>query len=215
MSKKIGIIGSGVVAQSLGKGFLKHGYDVKIGTRDTSKINDWLNGDGKGASAGSFDESAAYGDIVVLAVAGRHAKSALEMTGDENLNGKTVIDVTNPISEDAPEDGVLKFFTNFDNSLMEELQSSHPEANFVKSFSSVGSAFMVDPEFESKPTMFICGDNDQAKSEVNGILDQFGWESEDMGTAKAARAIEPLCILWCIPGFQKNQWSHAFKLLKK
>jgi predicted dinucleotide-binding enzyme len=75
---------------------------------------------------------------------------------------------------------------------------------------------MVDPAFGgSKPTMFVCGDDAASKRTVTGILDQFGWETEDMGSAAAARAIEPLCMLWCIPGFRQNRWTHAFKLLKK
>ena len=75
---------------------------------------------------------------------------------------------------------------------------------------------MVNPDFDGiKPSMFICGNDEDAKRTVIKILDAFGWETEDMGTAGSARAIEPLCILWCIPGFLGNGWSHAFKLLKK
>ena len=75
---------------------------------------------------------------------------------------------------------------------------------------------MVNPEFGgAKPTMFICGADDAAKGEVKSLLADFGWEIEDMGGVQAARAIEPLAMLWCIPGFRENRWSHAFKLLKK
>jgi len=109
---------------------------------------------------------------------------------------------------------VLKFFTNLDESLMERLQNAFPEAHFVKAFSSVGNACMVNPQFQGgKPTMFICGNSEAAKATVRGVLDQFGWETADMGKAEAARAIEPLCMLWCIPGFLRNDWVHAFKLL--
>jgi predicted dinucleotide-binding enzyme len=97
---------------------------------------------------------------------------------------------------------------------MEQLQNAFPEANFVKAFNCVGNAFMIDPKFESKPTMFICGNNDNAKLEVAALLEEVGWESADFGKVQSARAIEPLCILWCIPGMLNNQWSHAFKLLK-
>ena len=97
---------------------------------------------------------------------------------------------------------------------MERLQTQFPEIHFVKAFNSVGSAFMVDPKFSEKPTMFICGNNDAAKNEVNGILEDFGWEVSDMGKATAARAIEPLCQLWCIPGMLRGEWTHAFKLMK-
>ena len=99
---------------------------------------------------------------------------------------------------------------------MERLQKKAPEAYFVKAFSCVGNGVMVDPDFgDTKPTMFICGNHSAAKEKVVEILTQFGWETEDMGGAEAARAIEPLCMLWCIPGFKQNQWTHAFKLLKK
>jgi 8-hydroxy-5-deazaflavin:NADPH oxidoreductase len=212
--KKIGIIGSGAVAKALGTGFLKHGYQVMLGTRDASKLAAWKASAGPNAHVGSLSETAAFGELIVLAVKGIVAKSALEQMGHGHLNNKTVIDATNPIAEAAPTNGVLKFFTDLDKSLMEDLQASVPSAHFVKAFNSVGSAFMVNPAFESKPTMFICGNNENAKGEVSTILDQFGWETADFGMAESARAIEPLCMLWCIPGFQKNQWTHAFKLLK-
>jgi len=74
---------------------------------------------------------------------------------------------------------------------------------------------MINPDFAGvKPTMFICGNDQEAKDEVAEICALFGFEAEDMGSAEAARAIEPLCILWCIPGFRENQWKHAFKFLK-
>ncbi len=214
MQKKIGILGSGTVAKSLGAGFLKRGFDLMLGTRDSSKLEDWMKGDGSGSKVGTFGEAAAFADMVVLAVKGTAAKSALDLAGAGNLEGKTVIDATNPIAEAPPENGVLQFFTDLNHSLMEELQDAFPAAHFVKAFSCVGSHFMVDPPFDSKPTMFICGNEENAKAEVRAILDDFGWETEDMGGAESARAIEPLCMLWCIPGFRENKWSHAFKLLK-
>lgn len=212
--KKIGILGSGIVATALGSGLIKHGYTVTLGTRDPKKLDDWKNSNGKNAAVGTFAETAAFGDIVILAVGGAVAKNALELSGAGNLKNKTVIDATNPIANAAPENGVLRFFTTLDESLMEQLQKAFPEANFVKAFSCVGNAFMIDPKFESKPTMFICGNNDNAKLEVSGILEEIGWESADFGKVQSARAIEPLCILWCIPGLLNNQWMHAFKLLK-
>ena len=213
---KMGIIGSGVVATALGNGFAKNGYKVKLGTRDSAKLSEWKESAGENASVGSFSETAEFGDVVVLAVKGTVAKNALELAGKENLAGKTIMDATNPIADAPPENGVLKFFTNMNSSLMEDLQKEFSDANFVKAFNSVGSAAMVNPHFEDgKPTMFICGNNDNAKKEVTEIIDLFGWETEDMGHAITARAIEPLCMLWCIPGFTKNSWTHAFKLLKK
>jgi predicted dinucleotide-binding enzyme len=212
--KRIGIIGSGIVAQTLGAGFLKHGYQVMLGTRDKSKLTEWQKGPGANALTGSFADTGKFGEIIVLAVKGTVAKKALELIGQENLKNKTVIDATNPIADAAPTNGVLKFFTNLDKSLMEELQETLPAVNFVKAFNSVGSTFMVNPSFESKPTMFICGNNEDAKKEVSKIIDQFGWETADFGKVESARAIEPLCMLWCITGLSKNEWTHAFKLLK-
>jgi predicted dinucleotide-binding enzyme len=98
---------------------------------------------------------------------------------------------------------------------MERLQREYPDARFVKAFNSVGNAFMVDPKFaDGKPTMFICGNDKMAKEQVTAILHKFSWDTMDMGGMEAARAIEPLCMLWCIPGFLQNEWSHAFKMLR-
>jgi predicted dinucleotide-binding enzyme len=212
--KKIGILGSGVAAQSLGTGFIKHGYEVMLSSRDTAKLKDWQSKSGAKAHVGSFEDAATFGDIVVLAVKGLVAANVVEEAGPQNMMRKTVIDITNPIADAPPENGVLKYFTNLDESLMERLQTQFPEIHFVKSFNSVGNPFMVDPPFKEKPTMFICGNNDASKKEVCDILDLFGWDIADMGKATAARAIEPLCMLWCIPGMLRNEWTHAFKLVK-
>ena len=209
----VGIIGSGDVAKTLAGGFLRHGYEVMLGTRAPEKLAAWAKENSKAKIAG-FSDAAKFGEIVVLAVKGTAAADALRAAGGGNLASKPVIDATNPIAEAPPSNGVLKFFTNFDESLMERLQREFPDARFVKAFNSVGSACMVNPRFKGgKPTMFICGNHVTSKKTVAGILDLFGWEIADMGKAEAARAIEPLCILWCIPGFLRNDWTHAFKLL--
>lgn len=210
---KISLLGSGVVSQTLAAGFLKHGHDVTLGTRTESKLAEWAKANPKGRVAG-FAEAAKGGQVIVLAVKGTAAAEALRAAGAENLKGKVVIDATNPIADKPPVNGVLQFFTSLDDSLMERLQREFPDARFVKAFNSVGSAFMVDPSFNGgKPTMFICGNDDAAKKTVVEICNQFGWETADMGKAEAARAIEPLCMLWCIPGFLRNEWLHAFKLM--
>jgi 8-hydroxy-5-deazaflavin:NADPH oxidoreductase len=211
---KIGIIGSGMVAKTLGNGFIKHGYEVMISSRDTSKLSEWKTKAGDLAHTGSFEQAAKFGDILVLAVAGKVAADAMEMAGMENMAVKTIIDTTNPI-DGPPKDGVLQYFTNSNESLMEILQHRFPAVHLVKAFNSVGNACMVNPQVDGgKPTMFICGNSEKAKDETKTILDIFGWEVEDMGKAAAAGSIESLCILWCIPGFLRNQWSHVFKLIK-
>jgi predicted dinucleotide-binding enzyme len=152
---------------------------------------------------------------LVLSVLGRAAKAALQEAGAAHLTGKLIIDTTNPIADAPPEDGVIRYFSGPNASLMEDLQAAFPDAKFVKAFNSVGSALMVSPAFAGeKPTMFYWGNDASAKAIVARVIDQFGWEGADMGTAKAARAIEPLCQLWCIPGFREHSWRHAFRLMR-
>lgn len=210
----IGIVGSGDVAKTLATGFLNHGYNTMVGTRDVTKLADWAALNPR-SQTGSFAEAAEFGEVIVLAVKGTASAEALRSAGTARLAGKIIVDATNPIADAPPSNGVLKFFTNLDQSSMEQLQYEFPDAHFVKAFNSVGAASMVNPLFKGgKPTMFICGNNPAAKKIVETILDQFGWETADMGNVEAARAIEPLCMLWCIPGFLRNEWTHAFKLLK-
>ena len=210
---KVGIIGSAVVGQTLAQGFKKHGYDVRIGSRTPEKLADFTSK--SGIAAGAFDEVAGWADLVVLAVHGRAALEAIYQAGEPALRGKVVIDATNPIVRDAPPvDGVIQYFTGPNDSLLEHLQKGFPSIRFVKAFNSVGAARMVNPTFQAgRPTMFYCGNDADAKATVATILDQFGWEGLDMGTATAARAIEPLAQLWCLPGFRENKWGHAFKVL--
>ena len=210
---RVGILGSGDVAKTLAGGFVTHGHEVMLGTRDAARLADWL-AKNPAAKVGGFLEAARFGELVVVAVKGSAAAGALRAATAANLAGKTVIDATNPIADAPPVNGVLRFFTSLDESLMERLQREFGAARFVKAFNSVGNACMVNPQFKGgKPTMFICGNDDAAKKTVTGILGQFGWETADMGKAEAARAIEPLCMLWCIPGFLRNDWVHAFRLL--
>ncbi|HEY8972925.1 MAG TPA: NAD(P)-binding domain-containing protein [Burkholderiaceae bacterium] len=210
---KIGIIGSGVVAQTLAAGFIKHGHQVTLGTRDVSKLADFAVKTPGARVAGSA-EAAAFGEVVVLAVKGSAALQAARDAGAA-LDGKPVLDATNPIADAAPVDGVLPYFTGKNESLMEWLQEAHPRARFVKAFNSVGAARMVDPDFGgTRPTMFIAGNDAGAKDVATTLLAQLGWDTADMGTAVAARAIEPLAMLWCIPGFREGSWMHAFKLLR-
>ena len=212
---KIAVIGSGIVGKTLAAGFADLGYEVMIGTRDPSKLAALAASSRGTLRVGTVAEAAAFGDLAVLAVKGTAAEEAVLLAGPERLRGKTVLDATNPIADSPPEEGVLRFFTTLDASLMERLQRLAPEARFVKAFSCVGSGLMVRPDLPGgPPTMFICGDDGGAKAEARTILERFGWESEDMGPAAAARAIEPLCILWCLPGFRNDDWAHAFKMLR-
>lgn len=211
--KRFGVLGSGEVGQALAKGLAANGYEVRIGTRTPGKLAAFSKA--TGIPEGSFQDVAAWAEAVVLAVLGKAALEAVELAGPKNLSGKVVIDTTNPISDEAPEDGVIRYFTGPNESLMERLQAAHPRIAFVKAFNSVGSALMVHPMLSGgPPTMFYCGNDAAAKAVVARLLEQFGWEAADMGSAVAARALEPLAQLWCIPGFREDDWMHAFRLLR-
>ncbi|MBA4196046.1 MAG: DNA-binding protein [Chitinophaga sp.] len=213
---KVGIIGSAGVGQILAKAFYAEGHEVKLGTRDINKQGlESFKQENTDIKVVSFSDAAKFGELLVLAVSGEVVHNAVELAGKENFSNKTVIDVTNPIAKEPPVNGVLKFFTDINESLMEKIQQQIPDAKLVKAFNSVGGYVMYKPKFkDGTPTMFIAGNDAAAKQTVTDILTSFGWETEDAGNAAAARAIEPLCILWCISGFLKNDWYHAFKLLK-
>jgi 8-hydroxy-5-deazaflavin:NADPH oxidoreductase len=211
---KVGILGTGGVAQSLGTGFLKHGHDVKLGGRDPDKLKAWAAQNPR-AQLGSNADAARFGELIVLCAKGTGAAESLRLAGAANLAGKTVIDTTNPIADAPPTNGVLSYFTSMNESLMERLQREFPDVHFVKAFNSVGGALMVNPPFKERPTMFLCGNDEGAKRTVSRVLEQFGWEPADMGKVEAARAIEPLCILWCLPGLARGDWSpRAFRLVR-
>ncbi len=208
---KVGVLGTGDVGKALARGFKKHGHDVRIGSREGSKLAEWSAE--HGIVEGSFDVVAEFGEIIVVAVTG-HVAEGLVKGLAHHLAGKVVIDTNNPIAG-PPVKGMLPYFTGPNESLMERLQKAAPDARFVKCFSQVGNAAMVNPSYASgRPTMFIAGDDAAAKATVASVLEDFGWEAEDVGGVEGARAIEPLCQLWCARGFLHGQWGHAFKLLK-
>jgi predicted dinucleotide-binding enzyme len=211
---KIGVLGSGEVARTLAAGCIRHGHQAMLGTREPARLADWL-GEHPQAAAGSYAEAARFGELVILAVKGTAAAHSLRLAGAENFAGKPVADATNPIADEAPVNGMLKFFTTHDDSLMERLQREFPAARLVKAFSAVGHDLMIDPVFDGgRPTMFICGDDGAAKQVVAGLAAQFGWDCTDIGRVEGARAIEPLRMLWSAPGLRNGHCNHAFKLLR-
>lgn len=208
---RFGVLGSGAVGQVLAKGLLAKGHDVRIGSREGGKLAEFTAK--TGIREGTFGDVAAHGEIVLLAVAGAAAEGIVEGLAGA-LAGKVVIDTTNPIAG-PPVGGLLPYFTGPDASLMERLQRKAPAARFVKAFNSVGNAYMVDPQLPGgRPTMFVAGDDADAKRQVAALLDSFGWDTEDCGGAALARPIEALCQLWCAPGFLRGDWSHAYKVLR-
>ena len=214
MKQRIGVLGSGGVGKILSEGFQKKGHSVTLGTEHPEKLSEWAQ-QNKQIAIGNFSKTISSSDSIILAVKGTAAEAVVKKFSSE-LAGRVVIDATNPIADKPPVNGVIQFFTSLDKSLMEILQAAAPQAKFVKAFNSVGNALMIDPDFgDGHPTMFICGNDPTAKKEVSELLQTVGWDAEDMGHVESARAIEPLCMLWCIPGMIRNQWSHAFKLLKQ
>jgi predicted dinucleotide-binding enzyme len=216
MKQQIGIIGTGNVGKTLAAGFLRHGYHVMIGSRSAEKLQAVQRGIGEPLAIGTLNEVARFAEIVILAVKGTGALEAIAMIESEQLANKVIIDTTNPIAEAPPINGVFQYFTQSNESLMEQMQRATPNARFVKAWNSVGSLHMVDPKFPGgRPTMFICGNDLDAKHLVSDILNEFGWDAEDMGQMESARAIEQLGRLWCIHYLRSNQRNHVFKLLKQ
>ncbi len=209
---KIGILGSGNVGQTLAKGFKKYEYDVMIGTGHPDKVSDFAKE--QGIKLGTFAQAAEFGELIVLCVKGDAAAQVITSVSQQ-LSGKTVLDTTNALVDHNAENGVLKLFTTWDESLMEQLQSAAPEAKFVKALNSVGANLMINPPFTERPSMYICGNDQDAKKEVGEILEKFGFEPADMGMATSARALEPLVVLWLIPAFLKKDRDHAYKHLQK
>jgi predicted dinucleotide-binding enzyme len=209
---KIGILGSGNVAQTLGGGLLAKGHEVRLGTRDVSKLRNWTR-DTSG-SAGSFAEAAAFGDLVFLCTLGEGALEALALAGKENLQGKILVDVTNPLDFSG---GVPpRFAATLGNSLGEQIQRAHPEAKVVKAFNTIAAQIMVHPQREDGlPTLTICGDDPIAKAAVTRLAEGFGWDVADLGGIAMAYWNEALAMVWILYGFKNDHWTHAFKLLRK
>jgi 8-hydroxy-5-deazaflavin:NADPH oxidoreductase len=215
---KIGIIGSGAVGQALGFGFASEGHEVTLGTRDpkSAKVHDWVTKTAKGVKAGTFEETAKFAELIVFCPLFRAAENIIKLAGPENFKGKIVIDTTNPIADEPPVNGVLKYTTTGRESAGELIQKWLPDSKVVKAFNSIGNALMYNPKFEDgQPTMFICGNDEDAKNTVTKILEDFGWDVMGSGSIEASNALEGLCIIWCARGFIEGQWNHAFKLLKK
>lgn len=212
---KMGILGTGDVGRALGTGFVKHGHEVKIGSRQAGneKAEAWRQETGDKASTGTFAEAAAFGDVVVVATLWTGTENALRLAGPENFKGKTVIDTVNPLDFSS---GAPRLALGTTDSAGEQVQRWLPDAHVVKAFNIVGNAHMVDPQFPGgPPDMFIAGDDAGAKETVGGILKDFGWEVVDLGGIESSRYLEPMAMVWILHAFQLKKGNHAFKLLRK
>lgn len=212
---KIGILGSGDVGRALGTGLAALGHEVKIGSRDPGQetIRNWLKKAGGKASAGTFAEAAAFGELAVLATSWAGTENAIKLAGPASLAGKVVIDVTNPLDFSG---GAPRLAVGHTDSAGEMVQRWLPKSKVVKTLNHVGNPHMVNPQFPGgPPDMFVCGNDARAKRTVTDLLKAFGWSVIDIGGIEGARYLEPLAMLWIVYGATTNTWNHAFKLLRK
>ncbi len=210
----IGIIGTGVVGQTLGVGLTGLGHQVMLGSREphSQKIQEWLGQAGSQARAGEFSEAASFGELVIVATLWDGTENALKLAGAENLAGKVVIDTTNPLKfgENGPD-----LTIGFTDSAGESVQRWLPQARVVKAFNIVPAAMMIKADLLGEtPDMFICGNDAEAKQTVTSLLKDFGWPTIDMGNIEEARLIEPLGMLWIKHFFRTKNGQHAFKLVR-
>ena len=213
--RKIGILGSGAVGQALGLGFLQASYEVKLGTRKTSKLLDWQKKAGKKATLGSFEDAAKFGDIVVIATKWIGTENTLTLAGKSNFDNKIVIDVTNPLTFEK-EGETPKLALAYPNSGGLTIQHLLPKAKVVKAFNIVTAAYMTKAKLqEGIPDLFIAGNDAEAKKMVSQIASQWGWTVNDLGNIEQSYLLEALAMIWIMYGFRNNHWTHAFKLLKK
>ena len=212
---KVGILGSGVVGQHLGFGFLRLGHEVKLGTRDTSKLNDWLKEAGEKAAVGSTADAAKFGEIVIVATGWAGTQNAIEQAGKENFKGKLVIDVTNPL--DFSQGTPPKFAVTPGNSGGEQIQRWLPDSKVVKAFNTINAYVMINPKLEEgDPDFFYTGNDEDVKNQVVEIAKQLGWKRFiDFGDISASYWLESLTMIWIHYAFKNNSFAHAFKLLKK
>lgn len=213
---KIGIIGSGEVAQSLAAGLLEAGHFVMIGTRDTKKksLLNWNKGLKKKALLGNTTQAAAFGELAILAIAWHAAEDVLTLIRPE-LAGKVVIDVTNPLVFNDDESPSLSVGHTISGG--EIVQQSLSDSHVVKTLNYISHVNMVNPKFQKgTPIMFVCGNNDSAKHQVRDLLQDLGWEDIlNIGTIEKSQLLEPLSLLWIEYGATRNTWNHAFAVIEE
>lgn len=213
----IGVLGTGIVGQTLGRGFATHGHRVMLGSRDPSseKVQQWVRDTGHGVAGGTFADAARFGEVLVLATSWDGAENAVRLAGAENARGKVVIDATNPL--DFSQGPPPRLAVKGDDSAGERVQRWLPGARVVKAFNTVGNVSMVDPKFPGgAPDMFICGNDAEAKKVVDALCRDLGWPGTlDIGGIDGARYLEAMAIVWIRYGFLHQDWGHAFKLLRK
>jgi predicted dinucleotide-binding enzyme len=212
---RVGVLGSGEVGRRLATGFRSRGHDVMIGSRHPAKpeLREWLSGGGAGIAAGTFEQTAAHGELLILAVLGSAAEEAIADAGAGNFSGKVVIDAMNPLDFSGGFPPRLSICG--EDSLGERVQRALPDARVVKAFNTIGNPYFIDPSFsEGRPTMLLAGNDADAKRAVTDVLADLGWsDTIDIGGIEGSRELEAICIAWVKIGGARGAWDHGFKLL--
>lgn len=212
---KVGILGTGQVAQSLAHGFLALGHEVMLGSRESGNAvaAKWAQGAGPRASTGTFEQAAAYGELLVLATLGTATPNAIAMAGPRHFDGKLVLDVTNPLDFSKGRPPALVGAPG--SSAGEIHQGLLPKAQVVKTFNTVGNALFFRPQLQAgaRGDMFLCGDDAEAKRRTAELIREFGWEPVDVGDIDASHYLEATCMVWILNAMKNNAWNRAFKLV--
>ncbi len=214
--KKIGILGTGTVGKTIGSALIKLGYEVKMGSRtsDNASALEFVQTNGSKASNGTFSEAAQFAEIIFNCTLGMASIQALELAGKNNLSGKVVIDISNPLDFSKGMPPSLSV-CNLD-SLGEQIQRKFPETHVVKTLNIVNCEVMVNPSKSGgDPTMFLCGNDEKAKAETVEILKQFGWNDIlDLGDITNARGTEMLLPIWVRTYIATKNGYFAFKIIR-
>lgn len=209
---KIGLLGSGAVGEALAKGFLREGHEVWLATREPNgEKGERLRVEIKGVNVCDFAMAAQMAELAILCVKWTGAAEAVQLIGPDNLAGKVVIDTSNIIGLAGPASDVM-VYAGGEMAAAEQVQSWLPNSKVVKAFNTTGADMMYKPHLHDKPTMFIAGDDGDAKRQVSEILDKFGWEVLDTGPLITARELEPMGVVW-VRNAAVNGREHAFKML--
>ena len=216
--KKIGVLGTGMVGNTIGSKLVQLGYEVMMGSRTATneKAEAWAAANGEKASAGTFEEAAKFGELIFNCTKGDITLEVFKMAGPENFDGKTIVDIANPLdfSKGMPPSLIPQYSNT--NSLGEEVQKLLPKANVVKTLNIVNCEVMVDAKKSGgDPTMFVSGNSAEAKAEAIGLLKQFNWNDIiDLGDITTARGTEMLLPIWLRTWMATGNGYFAFKIVR-
>ncbi len=214
---KVAVIGTGNVAQALINGFISEGYELKVGSRNSSKDNEnvaKLKEAHSNIDVVSYQEAVEYAELVVLPVPGASLINVISEIGTDKFDGKIVWDITNAFSAEAPANGVIKLITTPGESLAEKVQKLLPSAHVVKAMNTVGAHLMYKPTLGESGTIFLAGNEDKTKQVVASVVKKFGWDSYDAGKIESSRALEYMGQLYVAQGILNNGWNSTFKYVK-